>query len=1142
MANNSNLYAEKIFAEHPLALYPLDETIDYVSLIPESTRYMQGWSITNATVTSAISSTSPFPSSSTGTITPGGTTSCTLQSAATFTIPPLDSFAIGFYFFVGNAATATSIDIGYRIGAGTAVTANYAINTNDTNKWVFVSKTFTSTAGVSPSGASVYIKLNYASPTGTMLINGISVGSWSEEFNSKSLGILSTVLTQPTIPQSNTLYQLPSTINIPTSNGVISSAYSNDTDIGYYISANNKIFARSSSVPLVYGSQNATILSPNDTANQPSFVMPGYGFLNENGKYAERTFEGWFRINAVNPVMRKIFGPLGHTDGLYANGGCLILKINKNFISYNLDEWNKPMLVQIQIGINSASLFVNGENAGSMYFDSASTPFQASIVSSKNADWLGVYAYATEVESVELDCLAIYSYKIPIELTKKRFIYGQGVNYPETLDFLFNGSSFVTENSTSNALQVYNYPVVGKWKEGIVNNVLPSSRSITVPDYALPSIVIDTASTPISTTSVQYTESTFLEDLYATNTTGTQFITMKPTTVVAGTSRNWSTVDSYLLFNKFQMLYDNVVSFYGIFTATESSASEQYLMRIEDNKNNNFSISILGTTVSYKFNGTTLSFKSITVNTAFGVGLDIPAIISANANNSDLVQFWSNLYQLKMYVGGSSITTTNGTSVFPGTFSGKIFRVAFSNSRNHDSGNFTSGYWSRTSNIANYSAIANLASYSLFAKRIVDTEILDIGISGNWQKDIPLQYFSTYLVDGTTYTFDYLQFNIDNPESDSTNINTYITLQNNANGANAFSESYGSVTNPTNYLVDSATVGTKYRVYDGTIIYPDAAVNKETTSIVTHIDFSVAGIKTNPIKINTIKLTSQLMSSGSSYQNSITSRYALNLTPYGTTYKPKIGIYSVDNPYLFLTNKSGIQNLSNSINQDSGYSADINYASAKLNFIQMTFKNNIDLGTTPLQLFSISAQDKVDVIFYLNNIGNRYYIEAKQGSTVLYQNNADIPIKYYWNGTNTFSPTFRKNEWGTLGISFVVPYDLSGVPSKIKINGPSLIQNFAYYLATEAQSASKETTISWSSALSGTWSSATSGKTWTSLGTTILRSETMDIPQLYSVYTGTNVITANIDDKLTSSYLKLGKYEYVTYTGIRTQLKETIIV
>jgi hypothetical protein len=34
----SNLYAEKIFAEHPLALWSLDEKADYISKITESVR------------------------------------------------------------------------------------------------------------------------------------------------------------------------------------------------------------------------------------------------------------------------------------------------------------------------------------------------------------------------------------------------------------------------------------------------------------------------------------------------------------------------------------------------------------------------------------------------------------------------------------------------------------------------------------------------------------------------------------------------------------------------------------------------------------------------------------------------------------------------------------------------------------------------------------------------------------------------------------------------------------------------------------------------------------------------------------------------------------------------------------------------
>ena len=50
MANPSNLYAEKIFSEHPLVLWALDDKADYISLISESQRNISGlWDITNAT-------------------------------------------------------------------------------------------------------------------------------------------------------------------------------------------------------------------------------------------------------------------------------------------------------------------------------------------------------------------------------------------------------------------------------------------------------------------------------------------------------------------------------------------------------------------------------------------------------------------------------------------------------------------------------------------------------------------------------------------------------------------------------------------------------------------------------------------------------------------------------------------------------------------------------------------------------------------------------------------------------------------------------------------------------------------------------------------------------------------------------------
>ena len=38
MSTPSNLYAEKVFAEHPLSLWALDDKLDYLSLITEPQR------------------------------------------------------------------------------------------------------------------------------------------------------------------------------------------------------------------------------------------------------------------------------------------------------------------------------------------------------------------------------------------------------------------------------------------------------------------------------------------------------------------------------------------------------------------------------------------------------------------------------------------------------------------------------------------------------------------------------------------------------------------------------------------------------------------------------------------------------------------------------------------------------------------------------------------------------------------------------------------------------------------------------------------------------------------------------------------------------------------------------------------------
>ena len=67
MSISSNLYAEKVFAEHPIVLWPLDDSVDYVSLISEDQRDFSGdtWQISGGTASLNYSLNSPFDDSHT---------------------------------------------------------------------------------------------------------------------------------------------------------------------------------------------------------------------------------------------------------------------------------------------------------------------------------------------------------------------------------------------------------------------------------------------------------------------------------------------------------------------------------------------------------------------------------------------------------------------------------------------------------------------------------------------------------------------------------------------------------------------------------------------------------------------------------------------------------------------------------------------------------------------------------------------------------------------------------------------------------------------------------------------------------------------------------------------------------------------
>jgi len=785
MSNPSNLYAEKIYAEHPIALWALDDKADYISLIDESDRNINLWTITNGTSSAYTTSDEPFPDSQTTKITGElteddfGQIVCISNDIANFSTlnQTLSTFSIGG-FFNSISVYTSSVEIGYEYydtTSGSTIQRLRSYTTSVQDRWFFISETFD--LPEDNTQFRIVIKINYIGGASDIedyefLINGLTVGQWCEEFNSSSLGVQK--------------ISLPSTIALPESFAIQADAYGLQENKGYYMAKDNSLMAKNTGIPLVYGASNLTKLFPND--GLPSVIVPGLGFLSEAGQYKEYTLEAWIRINSDSVTQKRIIGPIASTDGLYVEGPFIILKVGNNSGAYYIGEWTRPMLIHIRFSESTSSLLINGEEVISLNYIGSSLEFPSKLNSSgKDQDWIGFYAYE-DVSPIEIDCVAIYTYQVPIILAKKRFVYGQGVEFPEGINQAYSGSSIYIDYPFADYTNNYSYPNIGKWSQAIVDNLSVENNLLCTPDYKLPEIVLGSSNI-----------NQLYSDLGEIQDEPDKFFSFD------------SVTNGYMYFDNLNFLNQRVRSFYGSFKFLEEPTQTQVLFRVEsENSSDYFEISTQNKDIVYKLNyGTTEQvlatfswsgedpFTGVALEEMFSAGIDIDKASKYFGGN--VASFFGNINTLKFYIGGRSDLTQ--------TFTGKIYKVGFCTSRNHKkieylfnergipvndenvfdlyldavdvAYNSTDDYFGN--NNAEWDQLidsggvdsypidgfqVHTASYTLSPTSYFENYTLDIDVQGYWEDYIPLTYFSQFVVDeknSSYYDLDLIQFNINYP-------------------------------------------------------------------------------------------------------------------------------------------------------------------------------------------------------------------------------------------------------------------------------------------------------------------------------------------------------------------------------------------
>lgn len=1187
----SNLYAEKLYSEHPLAVWHLDDNADYISLIDDATRsnlFSSGasWIITNADDTYSPSSEVlktmapyPFPNESILSLEiVDETQDIVLETPGFVGFDDLDldlkTFSLGIWIY-SESRYLSELSVGYKYTGSTPIYKTITISsTQDKLGWFFVSGTFDIPSGVTNQNIDILIKIK-TTDAGSLTSDyrfswhGLTMGQLCEEYHAESLG--------------KQKESLPSSINISLDGVVAADSYGLSSNNGYYVVANNNLVATHGSIPLVFGSSGSVELVPHEDVivtrdwdsvdnetwqywdsnetwstmlnfNQsefiisakPSMIFPGFGFLNESGRNQNYTVEFWLNIDSNATTPKRIFGPISSTDGLYVESGFLTLSIGNNFVSHYVGEWFRPMLIHIRIIKDLATLIVNGEEVGQLSFitKDLNLPSQLSEEEKSN-DWLGFYAYKDNVvDPILLGSFSIFSYPMSTLTAKSHYLYGQGVPLSsEIIDSYYGGTSVEIDYSVSKYNNNKTYPANLSWQQADIDNLQATSSVLKVPDYSLPVFNIGSK--------------TLLElesDNYSIQDDGELFFSLNP-------NSSWDSINSSIYFNSLNFIPSSINAIYGVFEFTNSTTNQTLICLFQD-ANNYIKVRRLAgnSNIDYIFcyNGTITTIGSSAIPSGeFVAGIEFNKLLSNNILG--LSQFLSSSSLLKLYVA-SDLDNSK--------FTGKIYTFGISTLKNsleidhHFAAN-------GIATINSYSSLLpHIASYTLSPFEQYGKFFVDISVSGYWRDYLPLSVLTSQVQDSNgniKNDLDFVQFNIDYPSpsdvpstgqvywtnssmsnlysTDNASVRSYIAFDYTTNGYSKPDEDYTDVPANQSRVLDLNTTtwnDKRFELVDGYLIYPDKLVNVESMSFIYFINFKVKGILKKNIFLRKLEFAGRTL--GYTSNSPIGTKFGKDIYPF-----KKVGFYSdykgknpilidkENTPYLYLTRKTGVELKNGTNDSERGILVPVssnNISKYSLSALQMFIRCDLfAFPETPIKIFEINYKnDSLD--FYLvanSSTGKRGLIFAKVRSTG--ENYTDL--SYYINGKFVGQAVIDIQQWYVFGVSFKSSLNFDNYAGNITLKYLTMFNNISFYQGTSLQVVQRLILRNWQEAEDekANWQAWEDAGDWNNL---LIRSKdsryVVNPGEIYKNYTGSrNIIIDDFDDSFRVVSNSMSIYENASW-------------
>jgi hypothetical protein len=775
---------------------------------------------------------------------------------------------------------------------------------------------------------------------------------------------------------------------------------------------------------------------------------------------------------------------------------------------------------------------INGEKVISIPIDSLEIP----TFPTEDEDYLGFYTNEF-IYLYEIDSFSIFPYAVAEQVAKKRYVFGQGVQEQENIVAAKNGNLSYVDFPFSGYSSTIKYPDRSKWNDGFYNNIVASDKGITLPEYQLPEIIFNNSAS-ITNSEKSLITSGFYEENYAIQDEDYPYISMNP-------DGTYLSNDSYgtIYFSKLNQTGNKVRSVHSILKSSNNVSDRQSLMYISNNfDGNTFEVAINSGSIQYVYNDTVLNSSTIGASSYFAVGIDFDKI--EQSYYSTVGSFFSKPESLSLNFAGNE----------QDVFLGKIFSLTINNDFFTDKDGSqifnTSGIAIKNFNSDLYDYIG---SYTLLPKTTNTSIVLDVGVSGYWENSIPLSYFGKYITQANgslKYDLDLLQFSIDTPSSifskynqvssdyqDSLSTKVYLTLQNIIELGQVVYTQFTNIEDiGMNRILDlgeiTSSEDTKYKINDGTVIYPPKDISGFTNYYITvHIEISSKGVRTENVNIKNMRFASLSFDEGQFYSINTPSTgkfYPIVKNEDQYVYKRKIPLVidTDSSPYLYLAGDSGIEVLPDiDENLLKGIAVPINdslKSDQEIVGLQMFLMyNESQLFTETRKLGRISSPDiSYDLVISPENDGKRAFLTIINSIT----GTEFTAAKFFLNGKLVSKIVIEPLSWNYITISFEkeprsehYPIYLDSVLGEIEIYSGVKVDNVASF--TELNPIRQDLIVSdrWNLTDDQNWSYWSASTTWTqvldeqSLEVTLL---SLDGKEVFDTYVGLSSGIVNDDSRI----------------------------